>query len=90
VVHQANILEVFPQCHDPIIERDVRSSAAQFAHFNRVEAGTTKARFYRDFAEILGSQAVGCRLAGIGLDDSVYFYTLENKADLVLLDLDLP
>jgi DNA-binding winged helix-turn-helix (wHTH) protein/Tol biopolymer transport system component len=56
----------------------------------RVEAGTTKARVYRDFAEILGSQAVGCRVVGIGLDDSLYFYTLENKSDLVLLDLDLP
>jgi len=56
----------------------------------RVEAGTAKARFYRDFSEILGPQAAGCRMAGIGPDDSLYFYTLENKSDLVLLDLDLP
>jgi DNA-binding winged helix-turn-helix (wHTH) protein/Tol biopolymer transport system component len=56
----------------------------------RVKPGTTTARFYRDFAEILSSQAAGCRVAGIGPDDSLYFYTLENKSDLVLLDLDLP
>ncbi len=42
------------------------------------------------FNEALQKDAITCRLAGIGLDDTLYAYVIGATADLFAVDLDLP
>jgi hypothetical protein len=42
------------------------------------------------FNEALQKDAVTCRFAGIGLDDTLYALVIGATADLFAVDLDLP
>lgn len=42
------------------------------------------------FSEALQKEAVTCRFAGIGLDDTLYAFVIAATTDLFAEDLDLP
>jgi DNA-binding winged helix-turn-helix (wHTH) protein/Tol biopolymer transport system component len=56
----------------------------------RLNPQSGKRELVFSFDEVLQKDAMTCRLAGIGVDDTLYAYTIGATADLFEVDLDLP